>query len=84
MTEDVNTATDEQAGVNLSLQDIATCVQIIDICSRRGGFEGQELETVGGLRNRIVTFLNENAKQAGQEVPEGAVPEVEEASSEDS
>jgi len=84
MTEEVKAATDEQAGVNLSLQDIATCVQIIDICSRRGGFEGQELETVGGLRNRIVTFLNENAKQSGQEVPEGSVPEVEEASSDDS
>ena len=81
MTEEATNQA-EQAG--LSLQDIATSVQIIDICSRRGGFEGQELETVGGLRNRIVTFLNENAKQAGQEVPEGAVPEVEEASSEDS
>ena len=32
----------------LSLQDLATMVQVIDICSRRGGFEGQELEAVGG------------------------------------
>jgi len=65
----------------LSLQDIATVVQIIDICSRRGGFEGQELEAVGGVRNRIVTFLNAAAPKDG-EVPEGQVP-VEEPSVEE-
>ena len=47
--------------VQLSLQDIATMVQIIDVCSKRGGFEGPEMEAVGGLRNRIVAFLNANA-----------------------
>jgi len=65
----------------LSLQDIATLVQIIDICSRRGGFEGQELEAVGGVRNRIVAFLNAAAPKDG-EVPEGQVP-VEEPSVEE-
>ena len=59
----------------LSLQDIATMVQIIDIVSRRGGFEGQELEAVGGLRNRTVTFLNAAAPKDG-DVPEGMVPEA--------
>ena len=59
----------------LSLQDIATSVQVIDICSRRGGFEGQELETVGALRTRLVTFLNANRPQ-DEAAPEGAVPEV--------
>ena len=59
----------------LSLQDIATSVQVIDICSRRGGFEGQELETVGALRTRLVTFLNAN-RPKDEAVPEGAVPEV--------
>ena len=66
----------------LSLQDIATVVQIIDICSRRGGFEGQELEAVGGVRNRIVTFLNAASEAQGQEAPEGQVP-VEEPSVEE-
>ena len=59
----------------LSLQDIATSVQVIDICSRRGGFEGQELETVGALRTRLVTFLNAN-RPKDEAAPEGAVPEV--------
>ncbi len=66
----------------LSLQDIATVVQIIDICSRRGGFEGAELEAVGGVRSRIVSFLNAASAAQGQEAPEGSVP-VEEPSVEE-
>ena len=68
-------AVENQEAPQLSLQDIATSVQVIDICSRRGGFEGQELETVGALRTRLVTFLNAN-KPADETAPEGAVPEV--------
>jgi hypothetical protein len=56
----------------LSFQDIASVVQIIDICSKRGGFEGPELAAVGGVRNRIVSFLNATAKEG--EVPEGELP----------
>jgi len=79
MSEDVNTnvdaGTEEQpTAVQLSLQDISTMVQVIDLCSKRGGFEGPELEAVGGLRSRIVAFLEEASK--GQQTPEGAVPEV--------
>jgi len=77
MTEEVMApegVEEEQAAPQLSLQDIATMVQIIDIVSRRGGFEGPELESVGGLRNRTVAFLNAAAPKG--ETPEGAVPEV--------
>lgn len=78
MTEEVKNAEEQ---VNLSLQDIATMVQIIDICSKRGGFEGPELEAVGGLRNRVVKFLNANAPK--DEQPEGEVPAVEEVEAEE-
>lgn len=71
MTEEVKTV-EGQENPQLSLQDIATMVQIIDIVSRRGGFEGTELEAVGGLRNRVVTFLNAAAPKGEQ--PQGAVP----------
>ena len=76
MTEEVMApeGAEEQEAPQLSLQDIATMVQIIDIVSRRGGFEGQELEAVGGVRNRIVAFLNAAAPKG--EAPEGAVPEA--------
>jgi hypothetical protein len=81
MTEEVNAVESAQEEApQLSLQDIATMVQIIDICSKRGGFEGPELEAVGGLRNRVVKFLNAAAPKDGEQ-PEGQVPEVEEESS---
>ena len=72
---------EQQQAPQLSLQDIATMVQIIDICSKRGGFEGPELEAVGGLRNRVVTFLNAASKGA-EDAPEGQVPVTEESESE--
>lgn len=74
MTEEVKTETAEQP-VQLSLQDLATVVQIIDICSRRGAFEGPELEAIGGLRSRVVKFVNA-ATPKDQEQPEGTIPEV--------
>ena len=76
MTEEVNApqGAEEQQAPQLSLQDISTFVQIIDICSKRGGFEGGELEAVGGLRNKTVAFLNAASEAQGQEAPEGMVP----------
>ena len=81
MSEDVNTTQEAPVvePVQLCLQDIATMVQVIDIVSRRGGFEGQELEAIGGLRNRIVAFLNAAAPKDGKQ-PEGTVPVAEEPS----
>jgi len=70
MAEEVKTENAEEQ-VQLSLQDIATMVQIIDICSKRGGFEGPELEAVGGLRNRVVRFLNAATPKDG-ETPNGS------------
>ena len=50
--------------------DIATFVQIVDIASRRGAFEGRELQGVGGLRNKVEVFLQQQAQAQGQN-PEG-------------
>jgi hypothetical protein len=65
--------TTETEAPQLSLQDIATMVQIIDVCSKRGGFEGPELEAVGSLRNRVVTFLNAATPKDG-DAPAGDMP----------
>ena len=81
MTEEVVNQEQGQAQ-GLSLQDIATAVQIIDICSWRGGFEGPELASVGGLRERFVSFVQANAPK-DEPAPEGSVPETD-ADSEDS
>lgn len=81
MTEEVNTAA-EEAAPQLTLGDIATTVQIIDLCSERGGFKGPELEAVGGLRSRVVKFLEANRPKDG-EAPAGDVPVVEEVEAEE-
>ena len=72
MAEEVKNEAVENDSPQLSLQDIATMVQVIAICSKRGGFEGPELEVVGGLRSRIVKFLEAAAPKDQQ--PEGQVP----------
>ena len=73
--ENVNVEAPE--GVQLGLNDIATMVQIIDLVSRRGGFEGPELEAVGGLRSRIVAFLQAAQEAQGQENVQGDLPVAE-------
>lgn len=63
MTEEATTTTtsENQETVSLSLQDLAGAIQIIDICSTRGAFQGSELEAVGALRGRLQAFVKANA-----------------------
>ena len=42
----------------LNLNDLAVVLQVIDVCSKRGAFEGNELKDVGTLRNRIADYVN--------------------------
>lgn len=53
----------QQESVQLSIQDLAATVQIIDLCSKRGAFEGAELESVGQVRSRYVAFIEANTEQ---------------------
>ena len=46
--------------VNISLSDIANCLNIIDVVTQRGAFKGQELTTVGSLRDKFSLFLEQN------------------------
>lgn len=41
----------------LSVSDLSAAVNIIDVVSRRGAFEGAELSDVGALRARLIAFL---------------------------
>ena len=49
----------EQAGATLTVGDIKGTISIIDICSQRGAFRGEELEAVGGLRKRFAAFVSQ-------------------------
>lgn len=50
----------------LNIRDIADCIKIIDICAKRGAFDGMEMESVGKVRNRLEVFT-EAYTQANQE-----------------
>jgi hypothetical protein len=68
----------------VTAQDLAGVVSVIDVCSQRGAFRGEELAGVGRLRE---TFLAEVQEQQGDAEAPSAVdaPQVEpEPSVEDS
>ncbi len=50
----------EAEAPGIGMGDIAACVQIIDIVTKRGAFEGAELAEVGTVRNRLAAFLEAN------------------------
>ncbi len=41
----------------VTLNDFAAIIRIIDVASRRGAFEGKELSSVGNVRDKVETFL---------------------------
>lgn len=52
-------------------EDLAKAViSIIDMCSRRGAFEGVDLEGVGAIRKELIVKLQQ-AQQAQQAPVEG-------------
>tara|TARA_B100001057_G_C22519085_1_gene821100 strand:- start:154 stop:417 length:264 start_codon:yes stop_codon:yes gene_type:complete len=71
-----NTAED----VILNVQDIINVVKIIDIVSTRGAVKGDELSSVGTVRDRLVAFVNANAPQPeeGEDTESGDAGSVEE------
>lgn len=56
MSEEVET----QAQPEITLGDFIMVVKLIDICSKRGAFEGTELKDVGILRGRLAEFIEAN------------------------
>jgi hypothetical protein len=56
---DQATTTEQPAGqsVQLQLQDLLLATQVIQLASQRGAIKAEEMETVGGLYTRLVTFL---------------------------
>jgi hypothetical protein len=59
--------------ITISFQDLATVINIIDVASKRGCFEGKDLSAVGQVRDRIQAFLVANAEQT-QEISEDSPP----------
>lgn len=51
----------KKATLDISIQDIAVAVQIIDLASEKGLFKGGDLKPVGEVRERLVAYIKENA-----------------------
>ena len=66
-----------EQSLNISLNDFLVAVNIIDVCSQRGAFKGDELAAVGQLRERFAAFVKANtpADTATQETEEAATAE---------
>lgn len=45
---------------NLNINDLLGAVKIIDACSERGAFKGNELANVGAVRDRLEAFAQAN------------------------
>lgn len=60
MTEEIQQATEttaQEAPVQLQLSDLLLAAQVIQLAASRGAIKAEEMGAVGGLYERIVTFL---------------------------
>lgn len=56
----------EEQQVQLTLNDFALVVNVIDVCSERGAFKGNELSSIGQLREKFVQFVKANTPENQQ------------------
>jgi hypothetical protein len=76
MLDQTTEQTTEQAQsepIQLKLADLLLSAQVIQLATQRGAIKAEEMEQVGGLYNRLVTFLQvSGALQPSQQgEPEG-------------
>lgn len=73
-------ATQGQEAPSIGLQDLQALLQVVDVSAERGSFRGNELSTVGTLRDKLAAFLD-FAKQT-EEAQRAAAEEAAEAPAE--
>jgi hypothetical protein len=61
MSEVTNTESEQEA-VSLSIQDLVSIKNIIDLSAQRGAFKAQEMASVGQVYNKLASFLESVAK----------------------
>ena len=57
--EEFNSA-EQAAPISLSLTDLVTVAQIIQLSASRGAIRAEEFETVGSVYSKLVAFLDAN------------------------
>lgn len=66
ITEDVQAAPAPQASPDLTLQDLQSLKNIIDVASQRGAFKPNEMMTVGATYTKLEQFLQAVSQQAAK------------------
>ena len=66
--------TQETEAPTLNINDLQSVVKIIDACSERGAFRGNEMASVGSVRDRLAAFAEANAPKAEEINEDGTVP----------
>jgi len=55
---------------SITLNDLQIIVNMIDVCTKRGAFEGNELLTVGQIREKVTAVIKLNTPTATEEAKE--------------
>ena len=79
--EGTDMGNEAQQPESISLQDLQTLLQIVDLSSQRGAFRGAEMTQVGAIfykLNTLLTYVAEQqaASEEGAEESEGDAPET--------
>ena len=76
-----NTVAEEAQTPDINLNDIRNILSVIDACASRGAFKGEEMQSVGALRNKVAAFVEANIPQEEEPAdedegldPEGRTP----------
>lgn len=56
----------EENQTQLTLNDFSLVVNIIDACTERGAFKGNELAPIGEIREKFVAFIKANTPEGEQ------------------
>lgn len=60
----------EQAPVQLTVEDLINVLRVINVASERGAFKGNELSSVGFINDKIARFVDA-AQKAAKEANDG-------------
>lgn len=67
-----NPATEQQPAPQLQIADLLLTAQLIQLTTKRGAFNAEELTQVGGLYDRLVAFLQASGALTPAQAPESA------------
>ena len=60
---------EDQVAVQLQLSDLLLCAQALQLASTRGAFRAEEFTQIGGVFDRITTFLTASGAMSSSSAP---------------